>query len=104
MLSLYFRIFRMQRIYLSTRPEVNFRSEDSELHHQLTRVLRAKIGECVVFFGDDWSSEYQITEVGKRHIVFVLVRELPVVQESKKVVLFQSIPNRLEKAEYLVQK
>lgn len=94
----------MQRIYLEKRPSHEFRTDDSELHHQFSRVLRARVGDRVAFFGEDWSSEYEISEITKKEIIFLWKRDLPVALEKLRITLFQSIPNKIEKIEYLVQK
>lgn len=105
MLLLYeFFIFPMQRIYQSGRPEKEFRSDDSELHHQFSRVLRARVGDRVIFFGESWSCEYEIHEITKKEIVFMWKRDTKVTPNTRNITLFQALPNKFEKMEYLVQK
>ena len=94
----------MQRIYLSSHPEKTFRSADAELHHQLGRVMRTRPGDRVLFFGENFAAEYEITEITKRDIAFVWKKDEMVIPASRNITLFQSIPNKLEKAEYIVQK
>jgi len=98
----------MQRFYL---PNIKFLENinisDSEIVHQLTRVLRSKIADEVVFFdGENLEDHiYEIVGISKKDIT--LAKKESVSKESEldfELVLFQALPNKLSKLEYIVQK
>lgn len=99
----------MQRFYSNIPPSDTIRisvSDREELYHQMTRVLRMQKGDsCVFFNGDGTDHEYEIVIIDKRTVelkrVASVVKHEPAV---RKVVLFQSLPNKLEKLEYVLQK
>lgn len=80
--------------------------QQSELYHQMTRVLRMQRGDFCIFFeegGDD--IVYEITGIDKQAIELQQkeVRQ-KIESEHQKITLFQSIPNKLEKLEFILQK
>ncbi|MDA9129047.1 16S rRNA (uracil(1498)-N(3))-methyltransferase, partial [Candidatus Gracilibacteria bacterium] len=98
----------MQRIFL---PNLQFgetlQITDKELYHQITRVLRARVGQKIIFF-DGVAHEdilYEISNIDKRAVVFtklkILMKNAELVPELH---LYQAFPNKLSKMEYIVQK
>ena len=98
----------MQRIYLS---DIAFTQElvitQKELYHQITRVMRAKVGQKYAFFDGITQQDfiYEIQSIDKQKVIFQLVEiqekhtELPL-----SLHLFQSLPHKLEKREYIIEK
>jgi 16S rRNA (uracil1498-N3)-methyltransferase len=99
----------MQRIYLENTDlsqEVIF-LKDKELVHQLIRVLRIRWGEQISLF--DWENKmdyiYEISEIWKKEILLNKVSQ----QENNSEInfelsLYNALPNKLEKIEYIIQK
>ena len=79
---------------------------DDEIIHQISRVLRAKLGEHIVLFdGDGSETEYEITEITKKSITLRGVeRRFPKTETDKSITLIQALPNKYEKIEYILQK
>ena len=110
----------MQRIYLNfplnpIQKAFELRSSDfPDLYHQMTRVLRMQVGESCIFFGEatekgktlpDTDFVYEIKHIDKKSIAFELVEILPKKSEPElEIVLFQALPNKREKLEYIIQK
>lgn len=99
----------MQRFYSNIQPSDTIRisvSDREELYHQMTRVLRMQKGDsCIFFGGDDVDHEYEITLIDKRTVELRRVASIVKTEpENQRVVLFQSLPNKLEKLEYVLQK
>lgn len=96
----------MQRFYLERNFPDSFTISDEWIIHQLTRVLRSKIGDQVIFFNGD-GSEYlaEIVNLEKKSIYFGLkVHFFPQTEPAIEISLYQSLPNKLEKIEYILQK
>lgn len=98
----------MQRIYLSNMELWETLSiTDTDLHHQLARVLRSKIGDKVIFFDGKKREDhvYEITKIDKIKVVCEKKEVLSKKWEiSPKIALYQSLPNKTSKIEYIVQK
>lgn len=98
----------MQRIYI---PDTNFSQKlclnNNEIHHQITRVMRARVGQKYIFFNGRELQDYtyEIQDISKREVVFSLVWTQAKNSElSQKLTLMQALPNKLAKLEYIVQK
>ena len=98
----------MQRIYF---PNTQFSDvleiSEKDLYHQLTRVLRARIDQEVVFF-DGKSLEdhlYSMIHIDKKSVSFKKKEVIPKNSEwNTCMTLYQATPNKLSKFEYIVQK
>ena len=99
----------MQRFHFPTlnNQELLIISNDTEIYHQLTKVLRTKTWEEVIFF--DWNNFfdyiYKVDLIEKKSISFNLINKIQ--KNSKnltKINLYQSLPNKQEKIEYILQK
>lgn len=98
----------MQRIYL---PNTKFLDvleiSEKQLYHQLTRVLRARIDQEVVFF-DGMSLEdhlYSMIHIDKSSVSFKRKEIISKNTELKtELTLYQASPNKLSKFETIVQK
>jgi len=98
----------MQRIYL---PNTDFSEileiTDKDLYHQLTRVLRARTGQEVVFFDGVKSEDivYEMIHIDKKSVSF---KRKNISEKSSdleaEMVLYQAFPNKLSKFETIVQK
>lgn len=77
-----------------------------ESYHQMTRVLRMQTGDHCVFFeegGDD--HVYEIIGIDKRAVELKRVSvKTGMVPATPSVTLCQSLPNKLEKLEFILQK
>jgi len=98
----------MQRIYL---PHTQFSEElvltDLGIHHQLTRVMRARIWDRVLFFDGVSQKDYiyEITSIDKKTVWFQMIEEIENNSESNvNIHVFQALPNKLSKLEYIIQK
>lgn len=99
----------MQRFYINSSKiwENNFILDDKEIVHQLSKVLRSKPwDEIIVFNGtDNKDYKYSIAEINKKDIV--LKYESLLIKNSEidfELNLYQALPNKLEKVEYIIQK
>ncbi|NDK10219.1 16S rRNA (uracil(1498)-N(3))-methyltransferase [Candidatus Gracilibacteria bacterium] len=97
----------MQRIYLQNTKFLNeITLTDKEIYHQLTRVMRARVGQSVVFFDGVQKLDflYQITGIDKSSVVLSLVNTIQKNTDNGNIILYQAFPNKLSKIEFIVQK
>ena len=96
----------MQRFYYPHPLPKEIVLADPEIVHQVSRVLRARVGDEIALFGGDGTDRiYSVVAFGKRDISLKL--EGSVEKNGKKgpeIALYQALPNKLEKIEYLLQK
>lgn len=99
----------MQRIYLNNTDlhQENILLKDKEIVHQLSKVLRIRWGEHIILFNwvDKIDYIYEISEIWKKEILLNKVSQ----QENNSEIdfelsLFNALPNKLEKIEYIIQK
>ena len=96
----------MQRFFvqfpLSEALEIN----DENIHHQISRVLRAKPGDRVILFnGDNSENEYEVREITKKSIhLNRTLQRFPNTEPKQKITLYQALPNKMEKIEYILEK
>lgn len=96
----------MQRFFVSFPLTIDLTLTDPDILHQLTRVLRVQVGESLVLFdGDGSETMYHITEIAKKSITLRgQKRTFPNTEPQKKLFLYQALPNKIEKIEYILQK
>lgn len=96
----------MQRFYVSFPLTIDVVLQDQDIIHQITRVLRSKIGEEVILFdGDGSETLYQIEKIEKKSISLRWIhRVFPNTEPKRKIALYQAMPNKLEKLEFILQK
>ncbi len=98
----------MQRFFLSTSHlwEKQIILQDNQIIYQLVKVLRAKIDEEVIFFNGEQNIDfvYKITSIDKKNIIFSFVELMKKADEKYILVLFQSLPNKIDKIEEIIQK
>ncbi len=99
----------MQRFHFPTlnNQELLIILNDNDIYHQLTKVLRINTWEEIIFF--DWSNlydyVYKIDFIEKKSIGFKLIKKLSKQSENHlEINLYQSIPNKQEKIEFILQK
>ena len=104
----------MQRFYLQNlnNNKIIIIKKDNEIYHQITKVIRWKIWDEVIFF--DWKNYFDylffINEISKNEIIFKFKEKInkkstPFVKENKdffstkitELNLYQAIPNKQEK-------
>ncbi|MBP9779739.1 16S rRNA (uracil(1498)-N(3))-methyltransferase [Candidatus Gracilibacteria bacterium] len=96
----------MQRFFVTFPLSIDINLTDPMIYSQMVRVLRVKIGEHVILFdGDGTETEYEIQTIEKKgiHLTGVGQRE-PHTEQKKKISLYQGMPNKYEKIEYILQK
>ncbi len=98
----------MQRFFLESNSLGNIEVilQDEEIIYQLIKVLRAKTWDEVIFFDSKnfIDFKYKITSIDKKNIIFSFIEKIIKIQENYKLVLFQSIPNKIDKIEEIIQK
>jgi len=99
----------MQRFYYPTLNNLEIISikDQNEIFHQLTKVLRSKIWDEVIFF--DWNNYidhiYTIDSIEKNNIILKLKEKITKNSENNiNLNLYQSLPNKQEKIEFIIQK
>ncbi len=98
----------MQRFYLEDLNTTNFNFilEDKDLIHQISRVLRTKIGDKIILFDgkDLWDYVFEIKEITKTKIFLQQVDRIKKNSEIDfELNLFQSIPNKMDKIESIIK-
>ena len=98
----------MQRIYL---PNILLSDvleiTQKDLYHQLTRVLRARVWQEVIFFDGKVSQDhlYTMIHINKTSVSFKRKEIITKISDTDfDMVLYQAYPNKLSKFEVIVQK
>lgn len=96
----------MQRFYITSPLTIDFVLTDEAIIHQLTRVLRVSLWEEIVLFDGDGSEYgYRIEAITKKSLSLRGIwRHFPHTETKKAITLYQALPNKLEKIEYILQK
>lgn len=97
----------MQRFFFDHTPLVpHITIDDEGFIHQISRVLRSTIGdEIILFNGDGKDYLYEITTITKKSISLTLkVSSGNTADPIKIIKLYQALPNKYEKIEYIIQK
>ncbi|MBW7954936.1 16S rRNA (uracil(1498)-N(3))-methyltransferase [Candidatus Gracilibacteria bacterium] len=98
----------MQRFYLNTDIlGINeFILKDEEIIYQLSKVLRAKKGEKIIFFDGINLTDfiYEINLIEKKSIILNFVSKINKENIKKDLNLYQALPNKLDKIEEIIQK
>ncbi|MDD5769744.1 MAG: RsmE family RNA methyltransferase [Candidatus Gracilibacteria bacterium] len=98
----------MQRFFLETFKlgEKELILQDQEIIYQLIKVLRSKLQDEVIFFdGKSFIDfKYKITSIDKKNIIFNFVEKNQKEIKDYKLILFQSLPNKIDKIEEIIQK
>jgi 16S rRNA (uracil1498-N3)-methyltransferase len=96
----------MQRFFVTFPLPIDVKLTDPMILSQMVRVLRVKAGEHVILFnGDGTETEYEIQNIEKKviHLRWIGRRE-PKTEHKKSIILYQWLPNKYEKIEYILQK
>jgi 16S rRNA (uracil1498-N3)-methyltransferase len=98
--------FSMQRFYFDIPLTKTVSIADKEFFHQISHVMRVRPGdEIVLFNGDGWDCAYAIGEITKKEIILNQVSKVNVTTDSIVAFhLYQALPNKYEKIEYILQK
>lgn len=96
----------MQRFYVHFPLSIDITLTDNALLNQITRVLRMKEWEHIILFdGDGSETEYEIIKIEKKSIRLRWIKKnFPQTEAKKSVTLYQALPNKYEKIEYILQK
>lgn len=97
----------MHRFYNpNVKGEKNFTLEEVEIIHQITKVFRSNVWDEYIFFnGKEYTDYiYKLEEIEKKKLVFSLVKEIKKSNIENDIHLYQAIPNKTQKIEYIIQK
>ena len=96
----------MQRFFVSFPLDIDMSITDVDIYHQITRVLRMRPGDRIVLFdGDRSETLYVIESIDKKTIrLHGESRSFPDTEPNKIITLYQALPNKIEKIEYILQK
>jgi len=98
----------MQRFYIKEiKKQKSFLIQNKELFHQLVKVLRVTEWEKIILFNwiDNIDLVFEVSEIEKKSIKLSFIEELKKETElSFELNLYQALPNKLEKIEYILQK
>lgn len=97
----------MQRFSFSSHPLwKDISIEDESFVHQIAHVLRSRPGdEIVLFNGNGYDYRYAIKNIAKKSIELTYVQKQENGGDSSmKIRLYQALPNKYEKIEYILQK
>jgi len=99
----------MQRFFFPDLKTTNYTMNltDVDIFHQLVKVIRIQVWEKIIFF--DWNDSYdyifEIRQINKKDLVLEQIwRENKNSETNFELNLYQSIPNKMEKIEYILQK
>ncbi len=98
--------FFMQRFFVTSPLGIDVILTDKDIYHQLTRVLRIQVGEQVSLFdGDGSETIYTVTSIDKKSVSLRgQDRVFPQTEAKRAITLYQALPNKHEKIEYILQK
>lgn len=96
----------MQRFFVTFPLTIDLILTDLDIVHQLTRVLRVQIWEEIVLFdGDGSETLYEVTDITKKALSLRgKDRKFPNTEPTRNITLYQAMPNKIEKIEYILQK
>ena len=96
----------MQRFYFDIELWKPLSLDDKDFFNQISHVMRSKIGDKIILFSwDGFEYIYSIDEISKKWIKLVFDAKEPNEADPKlKINLYQSLPNKYEKIEYILQK
>lgn len=96
----------MQRFYLNTKLWNFLKIENLEMYNQITRVLRARVGNEYIFFNstDNIDYVYKIDSIDKKTVVLSQVEKIAKLEDNLEINLYQSLPNKHEKIDNIIQK
>ncbi len=96
----------MQRFFVPFPLTIDLKLTDKDLIHQISHVMRMQVQESIVLFdGDGTETEYQITSFSKQVIELRWQKKsIPHTESKREITLYQAIPNKYEKIEYIIEK
>jgi len=96
-----------QRFFIKNFIKIDsYTLEDKEIVHQCYKVLRLQVEDFIVFFNDRDNTDYlyQISEIDKYKIQLHYKEKHIKNISTTNIHIYQAIPNKLAKLEYIVQK
>lgn len=80
--------------------------QDKELLNQITKVLRSSVWDSFIFFNweDYFDYKYSLSSFDKKNMIFKLESKIQKFVVQKNINLYQSLPNKLDKLELILQK
>lgn len=97
----------MHRFFIHTPLwSTSFILREQKMIHQILKVLRAKVWDTFTFFDGKKFVDYEYTleKISSESLNFALTTKKEKTPQNRKVSLFQALPNKAEKIEYIIQK
>lgn len=96
----------MQRFYFDIKLSEKLFLSDNSFFNQISHTLRSRVGdEIIIFNWDSYDYIYRITSISKKWIELELSDKIKNNSDSDlQIILYQAIPNKYEKIEYILQK
>jgi 16S rRNA (uracil1498-N3)-methyltransferase len=96
----------MHRFYIPEMLDIDHTLKDVSIIYQLTKVLRAQVGMEISLFNGDGSEMIYTIEAISKHTLQLRGKDriFPLTEPKKSIILYQALPNKIEKIEYILQK
>lgn len=96
----------MHRFFSSTSLDIDMYIPRGDLFLQMTKVLRMQVDDqCILFDGDGSETLYRIDQITRDWLSLRgIERTFPDREPQKHITLYQALPNKYEKIEYILQK
>lgn len=96
----------MQRFYLNEKLTEKLKIQEIEMYNQITRVLRARVWNEYIFFNSKENIDYvyKIDSIDKNTVILSNTQKIPKNESELEINLYQSLPNKYEKIDYIIQK
>ncbi len=99
--------YSMQRFFINHfQATSEFILKDVHTIHQIITVLRSQVGTFFIFFDGKNPTDYiyELRKISKKELIFVGKDIIHKWSHTKQISLYQALPNKLEKLEYIIQK
>jgi len=79
---------------------------DKHILHQFIKVLKSRIEDQIIVFDGQTNTDYlyKIIKIEKKEIVLEFIDGIQKTAPQKNISLYQSLPNKYHKIEYILQK
>ncbi len=97
----------MQRIYIPWFVYcTQYSIVDKHILHQFIKVLKSRIEDQIIVFDGQTNTDYlyKIIKIEKKEIVLEFIDGIQKTAPQKNISLYQSLPNKYHKIEYILQK
>lgn len=96
----------MQRFFCTSPLTIDMTISDSAFVHQISRVLRTRVGDTIILFsGDGLEYMYAVQRIEKNAIYLRWLSQTKNLNDPlTHIHLYQALPNKYEKIEYIIEK